>query len=520
MAALRQVLSLPDAAGTVGRLGRADDAVEGRFTFLNETREFVEIDWARRYGNPLWSFNLQYCAYTEDLARACVATGDPKYSNRLGALIRTWIAQSKPLTADAWAPYAIARRLVHWTRAFLLASDRLDSALSRAWLASIASQTDFLARTIEWHLLGNHVVTNLHGVLAGASLLEGRRFEVLAKRAAEKLWREARFQVLPDGVHCERSPMYHAGVMSDLLGARAVASAMRLPVPAALDKLLPRMADALTFLTRPDGTYHLFNDCANQDPAYVLELVSLARDGTGGHPVWSASDAGYFGARTTALRFIVDCGPLGPDHQPAHGHCDLLSFELDIDGTPVVVDSGTGGYDDDPLRAYWRSTRAHNTIQVNDLEQHELWGTFRAARRARLRHVEYCTSDGPVFTGAYSPYYSSRVLHTRRIRIWDDGLQVEDSVEGAEGATIRSFVHLHPDVRLEVSGGHVGLAFKSGFASVDLVNVGRMRVLQGKTGKTQGWHAAQFGVAQAATVLELHPEDSAATFGYRITRRG
>jgi uncharacterized heparinase superfamily protein len=36
-------------------------------------------------------------------------------------------------------------------------------------------------------------------------------------------------------------------------------------------------------------------------------------------------------------RLIVDCGPVGPEYQPGHSHCDTLSFELSLGGKRVVV---------------------------------------------------------------------------------------------------------------------------------------------------------------------------------------
>jgi hypothetical protein len=84
---------------------------------------------------------------------------------------------------------------------------------------------------------------------------------------------------------------------------------------------------------------------------------------------------------------------------------------------------------------------------------------------------------------------------------------------------MRTRERLHADMRLEICADRVGFAFESGFASADLESVGRVGLLQSRTGEPQG-HGCWFGSTPAAAVLKLHPEDPAATFGFQVTRRG
>ncbi len=60
----------------------------------------------------------------------------------------------------------------------------------------------------------------------------------------------------------------------------------------------------------------------------------------------------------------------------------------------MVVDSGVATYEAGPLRAYCRSTRAHNTVEIEGRDQVELWGAFRAGRRCRPREVVWTPQDG------------------------------------------------------------------------------------------------------------------------------
>ena len=50
-------------------------------------------------------------------------------------------------------------------------------------------------------------------------------------------------------------------------------------------------------------------------------------------------------------------------------------------GKPIIVNCGTYAYQCKE-RAFFRSTAAHNTVMVNNIEQSQCWGAFRVAKRS------------------------------------------------------------------------------------------------------------------------------------------
>ena len=64
----------------------------------------------------------------------------------------------------------------------------------------------------------------------------------------------------------------------------------------------------------------------------------------------------------------------------------------------------------------------------------EVWGAFRAARRARVTDVAACTAHGGVLTveAAHDGYrhLPGRPVHRRRWSLTEAGLRVEDTVTG------------------------------------------------------------------------------------------
>ena len=83
-----------------------------------------------------------------------------------------------------------------------------------------------------------------------------------------------------------------------------------------------------------------------------------------------------------AARYLVfDAGPIGPKHQPGHGHAGALSFELSAGGRRVVTDTGvlTAAA---PLAATIAHA-AHNTVEIDGRDQSEV-GAFRCGRRSSI----------------------------------------------------------------------------------------------------------------------------------------
>jgi hypothetical protein len=514
------------------RIARADAVRAGTFTFLNHAERLDPPDWRARYQSELWTMNLHYFDYAVDLAWAWRLRGDAGYLRRLEALAEGWMRGALPAPGErgreAWEAYSLSKRVANWTLALLLAGDALDAGTRGRMLASLYAQAGLLARRVEHHIQANHLQANYRGLVFAGLLLDGPAARGWLRAGERGTWNELRAQVLPDGTHFERSSLYHLLSLSDFLECAALLRAAGRSVPDAAVQALRGMARAAGVLCRPDGTLHLFNDSAN-GIAPPLAEVSARAEAVLGEPVTPLSgaaalpDAGYYAYADAAAgeRMVVDCGEPGPLHQPGHAHCDLLSYELDLAGRPVVVDSGVRGYLRDPLRAYVRSTRAHNTVVIGGKEQSEVWSTYRLARRARLREARFGAADGFRLEGAYSPYHDPRCVHRRVVQRQEDGWRIEDRVQGAAGATLQGFVHLHPDFAVRVEGERVYATAGTVEVVVDTFGADAVRVHRGVQEPAQGWYCPEFGMALPAPVVELRVErNDGRPFGYVVRQVG
>lgn len=533
-AALAETVSAWGPADPQACVTRAGEVASGTFRFLGHAERIEAVDWNRRLVGHLWSYNLHYFDYAVDLAWTARLTGEQRYADRFVELASSWISRCTPGKGDGWEPYPVSLRIVNWIYALLLLGDRIDPAARDRIAASIAQQAAFLERRLEFHILANHLQKNLKALVVAGLFFEGAGAERWLRRGLRLLWRESLEQVLPDGTHYERSPMYHAIALADQLETIALLEAAGQPVPKAVRERVVRMVEAMGVLSRPDGSLYLFNDAADgiAPPRAWLDRLARAVLGVGiPEPVGPIvlPDAGYYGwiEPRGGTRLLFDCGEPGPRYQPGHAHCDLLSFELDLAGRRFAVDSGVAGYADHPLRAYVRSTRAHNTVVIGGREQSEIWGAFRMARRARVlramagaevRPAHGTGGDGVfVVRGAYSPYFDRRCVHERVIAGRGGEWRVEDRVQGAAGAPLESWLHLHPDWTLEAWEGAIVARAGRTAVVIEPFGVDAVDWCVGRTDPPQGWYCPAFGTAVPAPAIRMrvHRSDGR-RFGYRL----
>lgn len=507
----------------------AEDAADHRFRFLNTERRLTHVDWSTEYVCPLWSYHLSYFDYAVDLARAWRDSDERRFGDRYVHLWTSWLDAAGRGDARI-EPYPTSVRSLNALRSLWMVHDRLPSAFSDRLLASVHAQLEWLADNLERHLRANHLQKNLTALVWGSIAFGGpaaRRWRPFIG----DLWDELREQVLPDGGHFERSPMYHAAALDDFLRTVTLCEAAGIAPPADVRPRLASMAHALRRLSRRDGTLHLFNDAANGERPGRAEVLDLARrvlsdDIVEPAGAFALPDTGYYGVLDpeSGSRLVVDAGPPGPSYQPGHAHCDMLSFELDLAGRPVVVDAGVHGYDGDPYREYVRSTRAHNTVAIDGRDQHEMWATFRVARRGEILAATCRETNGQFeFEGACRHYHDKRAVHRRTVRMRGDEVTVTDTVEGAVGRPLTSRLHVHPAFNVEpLDAGFLARSEHAGAilrVRIEPFGAEDVSVRRGERNPVQGWFCPEFGLALPAAAIEVTvPENDGRRFGWRIRK--
>ncbi len=414
----------PVDAWTPGRWPCLPELLAGKIRLLGLARE---LSWEHPDAPRLWRFHLHYWDWAWGLA----TDPDRLAARSLFALLwRSWQTSAEFGRGDAWHPYPAALRAWSWCglhRDLVTGSD-----IEPEFTAGLAAHAGFLRRHLEYDVGGNHLIKGLKAVAGLAVFFADER---LLRLALRRLTGQLARQVLPDGGHYERAPAYHCQVLADLIDvADLLRSAGEAP-PGELTTAIDRMRHWLGAVLTPDDQVPVLND------GYPVDRELLAALRPAPAPAPGTPDGRLLVLRATGLvravaggwHLLADVGLPCPPSLPAHAHADTFGCLVHVDQAPLLIDTGTSTYEPGPVRRRERSTAAHNTVQVDGADSTEVWGVFRAGRRARVSGLAVrADSSAITFEAAHDGFrrLPGRPCHRRLWSLTSDGLRVDDLVAG------------------------------------------------------------------------------------------
>lgn len=426
----------------------ADNLSRGRFSFIGRKHDFgPQVDWEAPGQLRLWQYNLHYFDWLWSLLGE---KNEDAHWDTAKTLTLDWFAHhSASRSACGWEPYPVSLRLLNWSLLYGVRyreEVKQDPGFRGKLLESLGQQVGWLERNLETHIQANHLLENVAALTCVALVFDGPDRTRLHDRMIPMLRDQLREQILPDGMHYERSPMYHLRVLWLLevlsrISDEEVGRMARQPLAA--------MKRALGCLRHPDGGIALLNDAA-------IGIYQDSWRGENGPGPWSLPDAGYYGFRNLKGDYLIaDAGAIGPNHQPGHAHADLLGFELSLSGHRAITDSGVGTYKAGKQRSFDRSTAAHSTVEVAGRDSVEVWGGFRVGRRTVPTVLRWEPGEEGVLLEAEHAGYRhlpSRARH-RRVFQWEaDQLIIRDRIFARRQVEIASRIHLAPEVEARLKG--------------------------------------------------------------------
>jgi hypothetical protein len=176
--------------------------------------------------------------------------------------------------------------------------------------------------------------------------------------------------------------------------------------------------------------------------------------------------------------------------------------EVRYAGMDILADPGTYCYHGErEWRSYFRSTIAHNTVEVDGRSQSSEGGPFMWVRHAHAREVEVI-DDGDIATWtAEHDGYSSLdppALHRRSVLL-DRASRSIDIVDQIDGGShdLRLAFHLGPEVEVELNGSWAALdwpaASTPGTARMELPPDLEWTLHRGETDPILGWYSGGLG---------------------------
>lgn len=364
-----------------------------------------------------------------------------------------------------------------------------DPASTPARLARLTEVVWYIARHIEGNInyargqKNNHAISEAVGMYTiGRLFPEFARAERWCEQGRRVLGIELGRQIYDDGSFVQHSTNYHRLMMQDVSWALAVAQAAGDELPPTVRDRATRALNWLIQMIDPrsggvpnyghnDGALILPLSCCDYTEFRPVAQASALL--LHGQPVfepgpWDEEGLWLGGGNdaleaTSVLDATVDAAPnelrvarastVFPDggyytfkgprswamirshtYRDRPAHSDMLHFDLWYEGVNVLCDGGTFAYYCPQPWQHWnRSTRAHNTVEVDGLDQmvpgpNFLWLRWSAGtasfRTAEKRRVDY-------FIGVDKSYRRSevRAAHVREVWRLDDTYVVRDNVQ-------------------------------------------------------------------------------------------
>ena len=501
---------------------------------------YATIDY--RPGNPHgdvrinWELNrLQFLpamvAKNEDLARK---------------IIIDWLDKNRFMHGPAYiASMEVALRWISIYRAVCLFKKPLETPLRQKLSGLAVASGKFIERRLSTHSsTGNHLIVESVGLFWIAKGLEGSR---LGRRWIEKartiVWKEIVNQIHPDGSSKEQSFWYLGFVLDAILNYYLLEKRQAIP-----EEVWARVGRALSFikeLTLPDGSYPDFGD---RDDGYVFRPIShyansffprLIQTGAFFYEdinrecdqlsVFKESDShedgfeekhphtDFIGDTSTCSheplmktypdggmtlikwgrgRLLFRHSNLGLESLFGHGHADALSVLFWWDNIPVLIDLGSGQYNGDQgVRDYFRSTLAHNTVEINGKNQATIMGPFMWGKSYQTTLHEALIAPCCRLSASHDGYADScSTIHKRDIE-WPDHrhLKITDNFSGPGGIRFRVAFHLGSCKTVNLEKQTLEAEFESFSFFIDFPNEFNIDVLYGSDKPFGGWHSTVYG---------------------------
>jgi hypothetical protein len=513
-------------------------------------------------GNVKQVWEISRLQHLTLLAAAWLLTRDDAYARRVSDQLRSWYRENPFLSGVHWTSgIEVGIRLISlvWIRRLLDDWPGVDGLFDNDELA---------VQQVRWHQqyldgfqsrgssANNHVIAEAAGQLVASCAFPWfPESEQWRRKSARLLERELLRNTFPSGIGRELASDYQSFVAELGLLAAVEADVAGHPLSAAAWQRLCAMTDSAAALVderiraprQGDGDDGravlldapvagggwpsllalgdaLFGRLAWWPPVTAATASTLigglagAPRGIPGRPAQRPSrfaDAGVTllrtdGAQAPEIWCRLDGGPHGFLSIAAHAHADAMSLEVRYGGVDVLADPGTYCYHGEPAwRSYFRSTIAHNTVELNGRNQSGDGGPFLWLRHANGHEIDVVdTGESAEWTADHDGYLSLRppARHRRSVRLdrAARSITITDEIDGGE-YDVRVAFHLGPGVQAELNGNHAVLRWPAaampGEAQLELPPQLHWSLHRGETDPILGWYSPGLGQRVPACTL-------------------
>ncbi len=449
--------------------------------------------------------------------------GERRYRDKLMDVFRSFAANSKN-SAYSWDKHGTAYRAMVFVNSYwkLRHAGALSPEETQLLEGLILEDARFLADDKNFEFGFNHGFAEATALLLIAenfpNIPESSHWRDLALTRYDSLLSDI---IGTDGFIIENSVYYQFYVLTQVYQLSQWARTHGVALPAAVEPALERMVRFASYVVQPDGHIPMLG--ASQGLLVRKhQPVLLAKMGATYPELAHMLTAGMCGsAPTERLAFfdsagvavlrssfdpkldyqgqthvVFDTGPYRTDHS----HLDALNVVLYSAGRTLLTDSGMFTEEPGAEEAYFRSTRAHNTVMVDGSDQRP--GHARPGLSARGEQWLYQSGSHELYTD---------VRHWRAVLLLEkDVVVVLDRLTSEAPHRYEQRWHFQPDLNVQPEGP---LAFVSDGTGKRVLRITQalpeglsVATVRGAVEPYDGWYSAQYEVRKEATTL-LYPRE-------------
>ncbi|NKB20003.1 MAG: hypothetical protein GKS01_05595 [Alphaproteobacteria bacterium] len=426
-----------------GNANRGSVTVEGDFECLGTVIRDADKPWLATSVSEAWLTSVSEFDWLRDLR----AVGSDAARIRARELIARWIeTHGSHWQKTSWRPSITGVRLANWLgqREFLAIG--ADTTFLNQFDGSVQQQNRHLQHTAKLIPTGFDRILAYKGLILTALSAKNSR---QLTRWAKLLDREIDVQILADGGHVTHSPSIELSLLRHLIDIRSALRDAKEEVSHTLQTAIDKTAPMVRFFRHGDGGLALFNG-SDEDEGWLIDVV-LTRSEARGKPIDSAPHSGFerlAANRTLVLMDVSETSPSGYDQQ---AHAGTLSFEMSVGKERVITNCGAHFGATEAWLDAQRTTAAHSTITIEDMNSAELIPAGGIGGRPSSVSALRREADGNIWIDASMLGYSGQgaTNHTRRLYLSANGgdIRGEDTVNAGDSQKFVARFHLHPTVQ-------------------------------------------------------------------------
>ena len=416
----------------------------GSLPTAKERWPFADIANIPKNTTTNWQAYLHSFKWLSDLR----AVGNNKARLLAREHVTTWLNTYTKWSSLAWQTDILGQRLTNWIVHFGFFAREAPQEFYDLFFLEVIKQARHLNRSIIGTIAGPGRIQGLKGLIyCGISL---PNFEHYQHNGLRLLENELDHQIYPDGGHYSRNPQIHMRVLTDLIAIRDTLTVAHIDVPTWLTSAIGSMVPILRTFRHVDGGIAFFNGSNDSDSAMIDILLS--KSGVKTRAILSAPHSGYqrlYAGKTTIL---MDTGSPPIETANKWGHSGTLAFEMSSGKDRIIVNCGMPENATTEWRQALRSTAAHTTIVVDNINSSEITLAGGFVRKpghvtSSRREIDGSTIIEASYDGYTKPF---GLIHRRLIMLAPDGgeIQGEDNLIGPGGHNYSLRFHLHPNIQV------------------------------------------------------------------------